>query len=41
LVALPVLKTIAMAQAGRRHVKPMASRSDPAELFVLAIGFRG
>ncbi len=24
-----------------RHVKPMASRDDSAELFVLAIGFRG
>jgi 23S rRNA (uridine2552-2'-O)-methyltransferase len=24
-----------------RHVKPMASRDDSAELFVLATGFRG
>jgi 23S rRNA U2552 (ribose-2'-O)-methylase RlmE/FtsJ len=24
-----------------RHVKPMASRDDSAELFVLAMGFRG
>jgi 23S rRNA (uridine2552-2'-O)-methyltransferase len=24
-----------------KHVKPAASRSDSAELYVLAIGFRG
>ena len=24
-----------------RHVKPMVSRDDSAELFVLAMGFRG
>jgi 23S rRNA (uridine2552-2'-O)-methyltransferase len=27
--------------AAVRHVKPKASRSDSAELFVLASGFRG
>ena len=27
--------------ASVRHVKPMASRDDSAELFVLAMGFRG
>jgi len=36
-----LLKTMKKDFATVRHVKPMASRDDSAELFVLAMGFRG
>jgi len=36
-----ILKTMKTDFATVRHVKPMASRDDSAELFVLAMGFRG
>jgi 23S rRNA (uridine2552-2'-O)-methyltransferase len=36
-----ILKTMKQDFAEVRHVKPMASREDSAELFVLAKGFRG
>jgi 23S rRNA (uridine2552-2'-O)-methyltransferase len=36
-----MLKTMKKDFATVRHVKPMASRDDSAELFVLAMGFRG
>ena len=36
-----LLKTMKKDFATVRHVKPMASRDDSAELFVLAVGFRG
>jgi 23S rRNA (uridine2552-2'-O)-methyltransferase len=36
-----LLKTMKRDFASVRHVKPMASRDDSAELFVLAMGFRG
>lgn len=36
-----MLKTMKKDFASVRHVKPMASRDDSAELFVLAMGFRG
>jgi 23S rRNA (uridine2552-2'-O)-methyltransferase len=36
-----ILKTMKRDFAEVRHVKPMASREDSAELFVLAKGFRG
>jgi 23S rRNA (uridine2552-2'-O)-methyltransferase len=36
-----LLKTMKQDFASVRHVKPMASRDDSAELFVLASGFRG
>jgi 23S rRNA (uridine2552-2'-O)-methyltransferase len=36
-----LLKAMKQDFASVRHVKPMASRDDSAELFVLAMGFRG
>ena len=36
-----ILKAMKKDCATVRHVKPMASRDDSAELFVLAAGFRG
>ena len=36
-----LLKTLKQDFARVMHVKPMASRDDSAELFVLAMGFRG
>ena len=36
-----MLKLMKKDFASVRHVKPMASRDDSAELFVLAMGFRG
>ena len=36
-----MLKMMKKDFASVRHVKPMASRDDSAELFVLAMGFRG
>ena len=36
-----ILKLLKKDFATVRHVKPMASRDDSAELFVLALGFRG
>ena len=36
-----MLKQMKKDFATVRHVKPMASRDDSAELFVLAMGFRG
>jgi 23S rRNA (uridine2552-2'-O)-methyltransferase len=36
-----MLKLLKRDFAGVRHVKPKASRDDSAELFVLALGFRG
>jgi 23S rRNA (uridine2552-2'-O)-methyltransferase len=36
-----LLKLMKKDFASVRHVKPMASRDDSAELFVLAMGFRG
>jgi 23S rRNA (uridine2552-2'-O)-methyltransferase len=36
-----MLKQMKKDFASVRHVKPMASRDDSAELFVLAMGFRG
>ncbi|MGH8694465.1 MAG: SAM-dependent methyltransferase, partial [Burkholderiales bacterium] len=36
-----ILKLMKKDFATVRHVKPMASRDDSAELFVLATGFRG
>ena len=36
-----ILKLMKKDFATVRHVKPMASRDDSAELFVLAMGFRG
>ncbi len=36
-----ILKLLKKDFATVRHVKPMASRDDSAELFVLAMGFRG
>jgi len=36
-----LLKAMKKDFASVRHVKPMASRDDSAELFVLAMGFRG
>lgn len=36
-----MLKLMKRDFASVRHVKPMASRDDSAELFVLAMGFRG
>ena len=36
-----ILKLMKKDFATVRHVKPMASRDDSAELFVLALGFRG
>jgi 23S rRNA (uridine2552-2'-O)-methyltransferase len=36
-----LLKMMKVDFASVRHVKPMASRDDSAELFVLAMGFRG
>ena len=36
-----ILKLMKRDFATVRHVKPKASREDSAELFVLAIGFRG
>jgi 23S rRNA (uridine2552-2'-O)-methyltransferase len=36
-----MLKTMKKDFSSVRHVKPMASRDDSAELFVLAMGFRG
>ena len=36
-----LLKSMKKDFATVRHVKPMASRDDSAELFVLAMGFRG
>ena len=36
-----LLKQMKKDFATVRHVKPMASRDDSAELFVLAMGFRG
>ena len=36
-----LLKRMKSDFASIRHVKPMASRDDSAELFVLAMGFRG
>ncbi len=36
-----LLKQMKKDFASVRHVKPMASRDDSAELFVLAMGFRG
>jgi 23S rRNA (uridine2552-2'-O)-methyltransferase len=35
-----LLKLMKADFASVRHVKPMASRDDSAELFVLAMGFR-
>lgn len=36
-----MLKSLKKDFAEVRHVKPKASRDDSAELFVLAMGFRG
>jgi 23S rRNA (uridine2552-2'-O)-methyltransferase len=36
-----MLKMMKKDFASVRHLKPMASRDDSAELFVLAMGFRG
>jgi 23S rRNA (uridine2552-2'-O)-methyltransferase len=36
-----ILKLMKKDFASVRHIKPMASRDDSAELFVLAMGFRG
>ena len=36
-----MLKQMKKDFASVRHVKPMSSRDDSAELFVLAMGFRG
>ena len=36
-----ILKLLKKDFASVKHVKPMASRDDSAELFVLALGFRG
>ena len=36
-----MLKSMKKDFASVRHLKPMASRDDSAELFVLAMGFRG
>ena len=36
-----ILKPMKRDFATVRHVKPKASREDSAELFVLAMGFRG
>ena len=36
-----LLKAMKQDFASVRHIKPMASRDDSAELFVLAMGFRG
>ena len=36
-----ILKVMKQHFATVRHVKPSASREDSAELFVLALGFKG
>ena len=36
-----LLKQLKLDFAQVKHVKPMSSRDDSAELFVLALGFRG
>jgi 23S rRNA (uridine2552-2'-O)-methyltransferase len=36
-----LLKQLKLDFASVKHVKPMSSRDDSAELFVLATGFRG
>jgi len=36
-----LLKTMKQDFATVKHVKPQASREDSAELFVLAMGFKG